>query len=147
MWPYRHVFRAAHATQRRHTPHRPRARLRQRNATHAPHGTSRAPAHIRALCDTSSSAAAATYRRPRVCTLDILIHSLIHTDYIIGLYHADRPRDWRPAVTIRFNRLLRRRSARPLSHVTIVRRENRTLALMEKSLVPSDRFQLSAGDT
>lgn len=98
MWPYRHVFRAAHATQRNGGGTRRTRRARSANATQHTRYSARIATHSRTLCDTSSStaAAAAAYRRPRrVCTLDILIHSLIHTDYIIGLYHADRPRDWR----------------------------------------------------
>lgn len=98
MWPYRHVFRAAHATQRNGGGTRRTRRARSANATQHTRYSARIATHSRTLCDTSSSAAAAAaaYRRPRrICTLDILIHSLIHTDYIIGLYHADRPRDWR----------------------------------------------------
>lgn len=79
MWPYRHVFRAM---------------PRRRALCHA--GPSHAmpsrlyPAHgPRALSDTVHGIR--RHRRACICTPDILIHSTIHTDYIIGLCRADRP--------------------------------------------------------
>lgn len=48
------------------------------------------PAHgPRALSDTVHGIR--RHRRACICTPDILIHSAIHTDYIIGLCRADRP--------------------------------------------------------
>lgn len=72
MWPYRHVFRA---TPRCSEPRRAIPLYR----AHGP----------RALSDTVHGIR--RHRRACICTPDILIHSTIHTDYIIGLCRADRP--------------------------------------------------------
>lgn len=72
MWPYRHVFRAM---------------PRRRALRHA--GRRAIPLHTgRAL---SAYTRDRTHRRGCICTPDILIHSTIHTDYIIGLCRVDRP--------------------------------------------------------
>lgn len=79
MWPYRHVFRAM---------------PRRRTLRHAEprHAIPLYPAHGRALSDTVHGIR--WHRRACICTPDILIHSTIHTDYIIGLCRVDRPSNW-----------------------------------------------------
>lgn len=77
MWPYRHVFRAM--------PRRRALRHAGRRAIPLAHG----PRIVRYTRSRDRK-----HRRGCICTPDILIHSTIHTDYIIGLCRVDRPSNW-----------------------------------------------------
>lgn len=78
MWPYRHVFRAM--------PRRRALRHAGRRAIPLAHGP-RIVRYTRSRDRKHRS-------RGCICTPDILIHSTIHTDYIIGLCRVDRPSNW-----------------------------------------------------